>query len=59
MNSASVSPASRSNEKALRDTRAHAWAFAFECYDKKEGSRPGAPDDARKDENAGIHPHCT
>jgi len=27
-----------------RDTRARAWIFAFECYRKKEGSRPGAPD---------------
>ncbi len=25
----------------------------------KEGSRPGAPDDARKDKNAGIQPNCT
>lgn len=30
---------------ASRDARARAWAFAFECYRKKKGSRPGAPDD--------------
>ena len=28
-----------------RDARARAWAFAFECYRKKKGARPGAPDD--------------
>jgi len=47
VNSTSVSPASRSNEDALRDTRARAWAFVFECYGKKEAAPESRPNDAK------------
>ena len=51
--------------KAITETdcacavRARAWAFAFACYAKKEGGPATAPEDARKDKNAGIHLDCT
>jgi hypothetical protein len=33
-----------------RDIRARAWAFVFECYHKKEATRPGGPNDAKESE---------
>ena len=39
-----VHPQPHRTSDQARDTRARAWAFVFECYHKKEGSRPGAPD---------------
>jgi hypothetical protein len=47
MSEASILDARSSNAKPnhARDARARAWAFAFECYRKKKGARPGAPDD--------------
>lgn len=47
MSSVDDSMTARSSEATARDVRAHAWAFAFECYRRKEGSHPGAPDDAK------------
>ena len=35
-----------------REARARAWAFVFECYAKKKGARPGAPDDGEESKNA-------
>ena len=36
-----------------RDIRARAWSFAFRCWqEKKEATRPGGPDDVRKDRDA-------
>jgi hypothetical protein len=32
----------------FRDTRARAWAFVFDCYRKKEATRPGGPNDGTK-----------
>jgi hypothetical protein len=39
------------------DARARAWAYVFDCYRKKEGSRPGAPDDGTevKEDSANEH----
>ena len=33
-----------------RDVRARAWAFVFDCYRKKEATRPGGPNDAKESE---------
>ncbi len=34
-----------------RDARARAWAFVFECYARKKGARPGAPNDGEESKN--------
>ena len=31
-----------------RDARARAWAYVFDCYRKKEATRPGCPKDGTK-----------
>ena len=31
-----------------REARARAWAYAFDCYRKKEATRPGSPDDPER-----------
>jgi hypothetical protein len=50
MSEVSASDARRSNATPdyACDSRARAWAFAFECYRMKKGSRPGAPNDAER-----------
>jgi hypothetical protein len=61
MRSPAVSYAPRSNATPdqARDVRARAWTFAFECYAKKEGSRPGAPDDAKGSKHDSRHNQYT
>jgi hypothetical protein len=49
--------------KEARDARARAWAYAFECFNRrvsKEAAPESRPDDARKDvQDAGTYSHCT
>jgi hypothetical protein len=42
-----------------REVRTRAWAFAFDCYAQKEGSRPGAPDDAKGSKHDSRHNQYT
>jgi hypothetical protein len=38
-----------------RDARARAWAYVFDCFNRrngKEAARPGGPDDVRKGQDA-------
>jgi hypothetical protein len=35
---------SRITAEGIRDIRARAWAFAFECYAKRKAAHPGDPD---------------
>jgi len=39
-----VRPTPGAAPEQSRDARARAWAYAFDCYRMKKGSRPGAPD---------------
>ncbi len=41
-------PLSDITSEQTRDSRARAWAFAFDCYSMKKGSRPGAPEDEKE-----------
>ena len=47
--------------KEVRDARARAWAYVFECFNshKKKAAPTSGPDDARKDQHAGTKYHCT
>jgi hypothetical protein len=39
---------------------ANVYRFVIDCHAKKEAApRLGRPDDARKDQDAGTHTHCT
>lgn len=38
---------------------ANVYRFVLDCRAKKEATRPGSPDDARKDQDAGTYTHCT
>lgn len=53
-----LTPATSIPPEQARDARARAWAFVFDCH-KKKATRPGGPDDARKDQDAGTYFHCT
>jgi hypothetical protein len=37
-----------------QDARARAWAYVFDCYRKKEATRPGGPNDAERSLDAGA-----
>jgi hypothetical protein len=37
-----------------RVARASAWAFVFDCYEKKKATRPGGPDDTKESKNDGA-----
>ena len=39
-------PSSENNPQ--QDARARAWAYIFDCYRKKEATRPGGPNDAER-----------
>jgi hypothetical protein len=47
----------------LRDVRAHAWSYVFECFyrrNEQEGGPATAPEDARKDDrDARTYRNCT
>ena len=50
-----IRPLSGITPEQARDIRARAWAYAFECFNcrnGKEAARPGGPDDVRKDLDA-------
>jgi hypothetical protein len=48
---------SDSTSEHARDARAQAWAFVFECFHKKEATRPGSPDAAKEVKNDSRHGH--
>jgi hypothetical protein len=43
------SPDTRPEE--VRDARARAWAYIFDCHAKKKAARSGGPDDAEESKN--------
>ena len=46
-------------QEAEISTLANVYRFVLDCHAKKEAAPESRPDDARKDQNAGTHPHCT
>jgi hypothetical protein len=42
-----------------RDTRARAWSYVFECYRKKEATRPGGPNDGTKSKEDSACGYCS
>ena len=50
-------PALNSKPEGELSALVSVYRFALDCA-KKGGSRPGTPDDARKDKNAGIQSNC-
>jgi hypothetical protein len=53
---ATTSRPSATSEHA-REARARAWAYAFDCYRKKEATRPGSPDDGTKIKEDSANEH--
>jgi hypothetical protein len=54
-------PPSTASPEQVRDARARAWAFAFDCYRKKEAatSPVSRPNDAERGLNDGASIHST
>jgi hypothetical protein len=57
MSSARIISRSLSETTAEREARARAWAYVFDCYRKKEATRPGGPDAAKEIKNDSRHSH--
>ena len=46
-----VRPTPGLTPEETRNIRARAWAFVFDCHEKKKATRPGGPDDAEESKN--------
>jgi hypothetical protein len=57
MSSARIISRSPSETTAEQEARARAWAYVFDCYCKKEATRPGGPDAAKEIKNDSRHSH--
>ena len=50
------------SQAQVRAAKAKAWLYVFDFFYRCEGQKGGpatAPEDARKDKDAGTRPHCT
>jgi hypothetical protein len=57
MSSAQIISRSPSETTAEQEVRARAWAYVFDCYCKKEATRPGGPDAVKEIENDSRQSH--
>ena len=40
-------PLQRQHSNELRDARAHAWRYIFDCYEKKKATQVSGPEEAK------------
>jgi hypothetical protein len=60
MSSARILSRSPSETTAEQEACTRAWAYVFDCYCKKEATRPGGPDATKEIKNGWRHSHrCT
>jgi hypothetical protein len=57
MSSGRIISRSLSETTVEQEARARAWAYVFDCYCKKEATRPGGPDAAKEIKNDSRHSH--
>ncbi len=55
----SYTPRANTTSEAEIGALANVYRFVLKASRKKKATRPGGPDDARKDQDAGTYSHCT